>query len=485
MNDHIKFSSDVFWVGLSQIVIYALAFFTLPALTKSFGSELYGLWSQIVVTVGLLTPILTLHLSTATVRYLASESDKYELSKSFINMLALIFLIILFVVLFSVLFRDFLAVLLFGSAQFSFFILLTFVWAGLETIFTFLLSYFRARGKIKRLSLINILFSILKVSSLVILASMGFSLEFLIMVIIFIELFLVILIFYLIMKDVGFNWPDFKGLRKYLNFSIPQIPSGALLWIIDSSDRYFITAFLGLSQTGIYSASYSIGSLISMFYIPLSFVIFPILSNFWENNDIENVKNYLEYPTKLFLALAVPAAGGLFVLSKPLLLVLTTSEFAVGGLLTFLVALGTIFLGLYQINLYIVYLIEKTKFIPFFIGFSTLFNIVLNIVLIPSIGIMGAAISTIVSYMILALVVMIWAKRRIDYNFDIIFIIKVIISSIFMMFVLNLFYVNSLFSIFLVAVLGFLVYCGFLLLFNPFKKKEKKIIIELIAGFKN
>ena len=102
---------------------------------------------------------------------------------------------------------------------------------------------------------------------------------------------------------------------------------------MDSSDRYLITGFLGLSQTGIYSASINgIGELHdNFFHFPISFVIFPIVTRLWEKGDISGVKRYLEYSTKIFLFLGIPGSAGVYVLSKPLLVILTTSAFSVGG----------------------------------------------------------------------------------------------------------------------------------------------------------
>ena len=97
---------------------------------------------------------------------------------------------------------------------------------------------------------------------------------------------------------------------------------------------------------------------------PIAFVIFPWVSRLWEENRIPAVKSYFEYAARLFLTLAIPSALGMFILSQPLLKILTTSEYLAGGVLVLLVAIGTIFLGIYQINVYIVLLAKKTKW-PF------------------------------------------------------------------------------------------------------------------------
>ena len=485
-NNSIKFTKDILWVGVSQTLIFFFGFFTLPAITKNFGAEMYGLWAQIGVTVGLLNPILTLHLGTATVRYLSAENKKDKLSQSFSNMFWIIVLISLIAIITANFLKVDLSELLFKNNSYSYFIILMFIWATTGALFTFLIGYLRAKGKMKHLSLINLLCYSLKFIPLVIFAILGFPIYLIIIAQIMVELLFILLLFSSITKKIGFSWPNISNLKKYLLFSIPQIPTGALLWIIDSSDRYFITNFLGLSQTGIYSASYSIGSIISLFYVPISFVIFPVISSFWERNKILNVKQYLEYSTKIFLFIGIPTSAGLYVLSKPLLQILTTSEFlAGGGILTFLIALSTIFLGIFQINLYIICLIEKTKFMPLIVGLSAFINVAFNIFLIPKIGINGAAVSTIISYMSLTFIVLIWAKKIVDYDLDFIFLVKVSLSSLIMLIFLNFLPTSNIIEIISAALLGIIIFICCIFILKPFSAAEKEVIYNFIRTLKS
>jgi O-antigen/teichoic acid export membrane protein len=196
------------------------------------------------------------------------------------------------------------------------------------------------------------------------------------------------------------------------------------------------------------------------------------------------VKKYLEYSTKIFLYLGIPGSAGLYVLSKPLLEILSTSEFAVGGgILTFLIALSTIFLGIYQINLYIIYLIEKTKFMPIIVGLSALVNIVINILLIPKIGIIGAAISTVLSYAILSLIVLIWANKSVGYNFDYLFISKIIFSSFLMLIIIEFIPVNDMLTLIIAIIVGTIVYVILTLILKTFSDDFKQYFYDMIKSF--
>lgn len=482
-NHHLKFTDDIIWVALSSFIISLFGIITLPALTKNYSADLYGVWTQIAIIGSLLTPILTLHLGTAAVRFFAGENQSQKLSQSFSNMLMPIMILIFIIIFISLIIPDYLSQLLFGSEKYAYFVPLTFIWAGTSALFAFLISFLRSQGKIKNLSIIRLISMFFKVIALVFLALYGYTLFDIVISQIIIETLFIIAIYLNITKKIGFNFPNLLYLKGYLLFSIPDIPSGVILWILNAIDRLFIIQYLGLTEAAIYSASYGIGALLSLFYTPISFVLFPFLSRFWVEGNITQVKMYFEYSLKFFLAASIPAAMGLYLLSNTLLTTLTTSEYAVGGMLIFLVALGTIFMGIYQINIYIIYLENKTKWTPIITSISAIINIVLNIVLIPKIGIIGAAISTLISYLLLALIVTIWVQRSLSYNFDFKFLLKVMCATVIMAVILSFVKSSGIAQIIIYTGLGSLIYLLCILILKTFTKNETKLILGVLNHY--
>jgi O-antigen/teichoic acid export membrane protein len=477
-----KFTSDIVWVALSQVFVSLIGLVTLPALTKSYSPESYGIWVQMLVTVGLLAPILTLQFATATVRFLAAEEDREKRRRVFGAMLWPILTFVCLGLITSFILSQRLSLFLFASREYGSLIPLTFLWAATEALFSFALSYLRARGKIKRLSVIQLALAVVKMVVIVLLATRGYGLGWIIAFIIVGEAILVAVVLGMITSETGFPKPALEGLRHYLSFSVPQIPAGALLWIISASDRYFITHLLSLSQTGVYSASYTLGSLISLFYSPISFVLFPMVSKLWEQKQPARVRTYLEYSTKIFLALAIPGAAGLYILSQPALRVLAGTGYMVGGSLVLLVALGTMLLGIYQVNAYIILLVEQTKWLPLMIGAAAVTNAGINIALIPRVGIVGAAISTIVSYLILAAIVTIWARRAITYEMDFKFLGKVVAATLVMALCLSFMPTASGWYVILAIFAGAGIFAFALWLLRAFSSQDKRLVREAVSG---
>lgn len=481
-SESFNFARDIIWVAASQVFSTLLGIVILPALTKSYTTATYGIWVQVSVTVGLISPLLTLQLGAAVIRFLAGEEDKAKRRRYFSSMLGaiIIFACLIFTVL--MLLETQVSVFLFASPTYIIFVRLIFLWTFVDALFGFFLCYLRARDKIRIFSIILAVFSAAKMVLIVALASAGFKLEWLISCMIAVEAIFVIAVFSMIIGDMGLPMPNLAGLKAFLAFSVPQIPSGVLMWIIGASDRYFITHFLSLSQTSIYSTSDTLGGLIALFFSPISFVLLPIVSRLWDNKQTADVRIYLEYSTRLFLILAIPAAFGLALLSQPLLKILTTSQYLAGRELVLLVAFGTIFLGIYEINMYVILLIQQTKWLPLMILGAAVISIGINATLIPRIGIIGGAIATIVSYFVLAVIVTFWARKAISYRFDFKFLGKVIMAALVMALCLYFLKVNGVLGIILAIIAGIVIYGCALLVMKAFSQQDKRLAKQTLSG---
>jgi len=165
-----------------------------------------------------------------------------------------------------------------------------------------------------------------------------------------------------IISDIGFKIPKLKNLREYLSFGLPTVPGILSYWIIDSSDRYIIGILLGTAFVGYYSPGYTLGTVILLILAPFSFLLPSVLPKYYDENNKEKVSIFLKYSLKYFLLIAIPAAFGLSLLSKPILMILTTPEIALNGyMITPFVALSAILYGIYGIISNIIVLEKKTK----------------------------------------------------------------------------------------------------------------------------
>ncbi|MDP3879103.1 MAG: polysaccharide biosynthesis C-terminal domain-containing protein [Dehalococcoidales bacterium] len=477
-----KFTRDTIWTfsGLGFQSVVGLV--TVAFLTKSFPAELYGVWAQISVTTALLAPILTLKLDSAYIRFLSGQQNREKIRQSLGIVIWPVFSIGFLLLVISWILRESLSAAIFVDSRYMPFVSLTFLWTAVRALFGLSLCYYKALRRIRRVAVMQIGCSLLQTAILAILIINGFDLIWVVFSNIIIQGLFVILVLGLIFLETGVPTLHIRGLKEYVLFSIPILPSALLFWTMNSSSRYIITHLLGLSYAGIYSVSWSLVNLISFFITPVAANVFYTVSGLWEKGEVQKVKSYLQYSTKIFLCLAIPAIVGLSMLSQRLLSVLTTSEFLSGELLIFFLGVGVIFSGVYQINVYVVYLVKETGRLPLVIALAAIINVGLNLVLIPQIGIIGAAVSSMVSHFTLATIVTVWAQKAIGITIDSKLLVKVVAGSVVMALALYFIRVDGIFGIILAIVTGATIFGTALFLMRAFSDRERRLMKETIAG---
>ncbi|HCJ66289.1 MAG TPA: hypothetical protein DHV62_02935, partial [Elusimicrobia bacterium] len=91
MNSQIySLKKDTVFFGITVLAERLVSFFAIPILTKTLPQEFYAIWTQIIVTAGLVCPIILVGFPTAVVRFLAGEKDTQEVSTIFHIMISII-----------------------------------------------------------------------------------------------------------------------------------------------------------------------------------------------------------------------------------------------------------------------------------------------------------------------------------------------------------------------------------------------------------
>jgi O-antigen/teichoic acid export membrane protein len=279
-------------------------------------------------------------------------------------------------------------------------------------------------------------------------------------------------------------------MKAYLKWGIPLTPSAAIQWIISSSDRYIVSYFRGVSATGIYNAADVIGGYASFAFMPVGIVLFPMISKNYDEGKQDQCKDYLKYSFKYLMMFAIPCAVGLSILAKPLLRILTTSEFISGSAVLVLATIGGLFTCLYQIVIYIIYLAGKTQIDIVLMSIAAGLNILLNVVLVPHLGIVGAETASVIAYAVLGGLGLIMSRKYLKFNMSFSFLIKCALSSGFMALCIWLINPRSSLMVSLSIVAGTIAYFGILILIRGFSKSElaffttfiRKSFKEIVRG---
>jgi O-antigen/teichoic acid export membrane protein len=208
---------------------------------------------------------------------------------------------------------------------------------------------------------------------------------------------------------LGFSASRFKKLGS---FGFPLIASAIAFFVINSSDRYFLTFLRGLSTVGVYEFGYRIGLIMSVLVGAFVVAWPPLMYRIAREKEAPSI--YARVLTYFTLA-----AGFVFLtlasFSPEIAALLAPADENYEGTAGFIWAILLSYLvqGIYYIFTVGVTITDKVKWIAIVVVAGAVVNVLANLALIPLFGMHGAAWATLTSFLTLA--VLMWAAARHEY----------------------------------------------------------------------
>jgi O-antigen/teichoic acid export membrane protein len=470
-NSYQKFAKDVLIIGVTNGLVALSSLILLPLLTKTLGAYDYGIWAQVQVTISLVLGFVSLGLPYAMTRFLPAKTDREEIRDEFYSVFCVVFLAAAIVSIILIVFANFIAGAFFAGATDIVRItgLIILVWS-LDNVF---LNFFRTFRQMKKYSIFMIANIYGQVGLIAYLVLSGYGILSIVLAVLATEVVILFILSFQIRSQLAIKRPHFSKIREYLSFSLPTIPGTVSSWVVASSDRYVIAYFLGATSVGIYSAAYGIGTIPLMAAEVLGFVLPPTLSKLYDEGRMTEVKTHLSYSLKYLLALVIPFVFGAAVLAEPVLRLFSTPEIASQGYLVLpIVALSTLFFVVGSIPTQILFLVRKTKIIGIAWIAAALINLVLNILIVPYIGILGAAITTLIAYLLALGIRTYYAFKEFKFDIQWRFIIKSVVASAIMALAIWRMSPQGNVTTILTIVAGTTIYGGILFLLKGLTKEE-------------
>lgn len=418
-------------IGLMNLLTNLGGIILLPILTKNISVGDYGIWAQVNVTVGLISILILLGLHQSMVRFMAAAKGRDEIQESFYSILLTVAVAGAMVSIIIYSFSDRLAALLFDNNLAVTRVLPLIVF--MESINNILFNFFRASQHIKLYSLLSLMSMYLSIVLAYYFVSSGDGILGAVIGLLLSKTAICLVMLVLVLTRIGFKLPNFKKIGEFLSFGLPLIPSGLSDWVVNSSDRYVISIFLGTASVGYYSPGYLLGNIITMFITPVACILPVVLSQHYDENNLKRVETILNHSLRYFFALALPSVFGLTLLSWPLLSLLSTQEIADKGyMITPFVAVGMLFFGVASILTNIILLVKKTKYSAIIWIVAAALNLGLTILLVPRLDILGAALATLIAFIFVLASTAYYAMGLFPVRVDARFFLKCLIASLAM-----------------------------------------------------
>jgi len=392
-----RFVSDAWTMGLAQVGGSFATWVLLPVLTRNLGPEKYGLWVLVLVLVSYVLPWCELGLSASLVRFVPGYHGDPErrlalrVARRLNGALSFCFGLGLVVG------ADSVALRFLGGTEHASIVRLLGILVFLEGQFFLANTFLQAREKIGIYALLNALRSIGDLALLAMLVLWTESLEDLVLAKIGVLTVLVLCQWYHL-RSMGRGTGDGSfstavELNKFMRHGFPLIPTNVVWLLIMMVDRNMLEHFRSASAVGIYNVADSIALLLMNFAKPINSVILPKFSVLLSQASDE-VPRYLEKGIKFICLLLLPALVGIILTGDILVSLLTTPDFARAvGPLPFL-CVGYFLFSLFFPVYHLVLLQRGGRIVLYLSLVSLVINVVLNLLLIPSLGETGAGMAT-------------------------------------------------------------------------------------------
>jgi len=226
-------------------------------------------------------------------------------------------------------------------------------------------------------------------------------------------------------KKFGFHYSH-HDVRQSLNYGFPLVFHGIGLLILMMSDRYFIKELISVEAGGIYGIAYKFGMIMNMALVtPFGNAWHPLLFRLEGDPNQKAIYqkialHYVQVATLVWLGISIGSKYGVQIA--------TTAQYYSGIMIIPWIAFSYLLYGLQNVLKAGALLNNKTVAMTRYTVISAILNIVLNFLLIPTWGMMGAAVSTVLSYLTMLLLI----YRLSQQHFYISWLWKKMLSIIFL-----------------------------------------------------
>lgn len=404
------FVENFFVYGIGGIISKIIPLIMLPIVARIMpNTEYYGINDLFSTVCSFAGAIAVLGMYDAMYRLFFDKDDKNF--RRDICSTALVFsgCVSCFVALLLILCRNGLSVLAFGDKKYSYLMYFAAFSVVLHVINLITAAPTRMQNRRGIFLITNTLSSVFSYVLAILLLYMGYYIEALPLANI-ISLSLISIVFILLnRKWFSFKRYNKKYLGELLKIGLPLLPNFLIYWIFNSSDRVMITNIMGLADTGIYSIGAKLGHMSQLIYTAFGGGwLYFAYSTMHEDGQVKTNSMILEYLAAISLVCSI----GVFALCKPIYQLLFTGDYVLGYIASPYLFLAPLLQMLFQVAAN-QFMIEKKSYMNMImLLLGAISNIALNFILIPIIGIEGAAIGSLLGYAISLIVCIVFLRRK-------------------------------------------------------------------------
>jgi O-antigen/teichoic acid export membrane protein len=200
--------------------------------------------------------------------------------------------------------------------------------------------------------------------------------------------------------------------RQLIRYSFPLLITATLLNLMSWIDTIMLGYFKPAEVVGVYNAVYPIVGFLSLVIASMGYVYVPVASKLWGLNDTQPVGSIYAVMTKWSFLLTFPIFALIFVYPEFLITKLYGAEYVGGTTALRILAMGFIANSYFGFNYHTLLASGDSDFLMKCSVASAGVNAIINFMLIPEYGMVGAAIGTAISYASIEVLMTLRAWRK-------------------------------------------------------------------------
>ena len=395
MNKNVELAKNTIIILIAKLCTQLITFLMLPLYTSVLSTGEYGLVDLIATYTSLEMPIIGFHLAMGAFRYLV-DNRKDEKNKSilitntFITICASVFFFsILYFTIANIVNLQYMWLILAGAIASLFSSYFLQVARGLGDNIGYSIGGMIAGISAVIINLVLLLVFNLGVNGILIATAISN----------------ILCIFFLVIREripkyVSISLYNKKEVAKVLKYSAPLIPNSLIWWVINVSDRTIISIFMDVAANGIYAVSNKFSHIVNVLYgvFNLSWTESASLHINDKDRDVF-FSNTFNTTIKIFTSLSL-----LMLAFMPIIFMIMVGDgYYEAYLYIPILAIGMIF-NIVVSFIGAIYIAKKlTRQVAMTSFWSGVLNIIINVAMIKVIGIWAAALSTLLSFLIMSI----------------------------------------------------------------------------------
>ena len=458
--------------SLGSILQQLISFVMIPLYTTYLGTEDYGILSLMTITAAL---VLTITKSTAAngfVRYYYAPGYESKRKKLFFNSVVFSLSLSLIISILFFLSAKSMSVLILGDSNylevvyiFSVIILLQ----PLVNLVQDLLIMQKRAGKFILMHVLNTVIS----TGLILFLILEHDMKYMALIwgAFALNVFPVLFLFSDILKNMEFKI-DKNIQKEILSYGYPLTLTALSLFVIEYSDHYLIKYLLDVEKVGLYSFGFKFAFVINIILvIPVHNIINPLI--FELEKDKDNLLIFIRKIFTYFIFIASAFGLMLSLFSREIIKLLAQKpEFWPSWQVVPALAFAYVFFGMMEISGKGLLLTKRTKIYGSLFGLIACLNIIMSYIFINITGIQGAAISKLISFIIINFFLIILSVRYYGITINIKKISNVLFFALGILIISHEFIIQDLLLSLLFKLMLFFVFIISILLSGVFSKDE-------------